>query len=336
MKKRLIALAQLAFGLAIIGFILLRLQRQGKLHEMVAALQSVAERWPLAAVGVAGFSVCLFFCVVRWNLLLRVVGVSLPFSRLWSLCFVGQFFNAFILGATGGDVIKAVYVAEQTHHKKAEVVATVFIDRVVGLAALVILTVGVMLARLPFFLQHPRTRLALAFNVVFAAVTLGGLGMLLRPNPWQRHGFLRRLEEKTALGARLRKAHDAFRLCVGHPGTIVKTVLLSLLNHTAFIACISYLGLALGLKLTFFDYLPVFLVINTIAGVPITPSGIGTRDWLCVFLLGALGVAEPAALMLSLLIYANMMAWSLIGGVVYFVYVVSGGRVPPAAVAAEP
>src|SRR2546430_8221736 len=57
-----------------------------------------------------------------------------------------MFFNAFLLGSTGGDVIKAWYVAHETHHKKAEAVATVVVDRLIGLLALFIITLIMMAA----------------------------------------------------------------------------------------------------------------------------------------------------------------------------------------------
>ena len=44
-----------------------------------------------------------------------------------------QFFNAFLLGSTGGDLLKAYYAARETHHKKTEAVVTVFVDRIIGL-----------------------------------------------------------------------------------------------------------------------------------------------------------------------------------------------------------
>ena len=74
----------------------------------------------------------LLFGVVRWRIVLAAQGLHLPLGRATRISFVAQFFNSFLLGSTGGDLIKAYYAARETHHKKTEAVTTVFVDRLVG------------------------------------------------------------------------------------------------------------------------------------------------------------------------------------------------------------
>jgi glycosyltransferase 2 family protein len=82
--------------------------------------------------------------VVRWRIVLEAQGLHLPLGRATTISFVAQFFNSFLLGSTGGDLIKAYYAARETHHKKTEAVTTVFVDRLVGLWAM-LLFAGVMM-----------------------------------------------------------------------------------------------------------------------------------------------------------------------------------------------
>src|ERR1039458_3566421 len=82
--------------------------------------------------------------IIRWRWILHVQGLDVKFFRLFSISFIGMFFNAFMLGSTGGDVIKAWYVAHETHHKKAEAVATVIVDRLIGLLALFVIALVMM------------------------------------------------------------------------------------------------------------------------------------------------------------------------------------------------
>jgi len=83
----------------------------------------------------------------RFRLLLAVQGVKLKVRRVLGLTFLGYFFNNFMLGLTGGDVVKAYYVTRDTH-KRTEAVVTVFLDRVVGLIALAFLAGGMVVANL--------------------------------------------------------------------------------------------------------------------------------------------------------------------------------------------
>jgi uncharacterized membrane protein YbhN (UPF0104 family) len=115
-------------------------------------------------------------------------------------------------------------------------------------------------------------------------------------------------------------------MCLSHRGLLTRTVAISLVNHVIFIACIFYLGRALGITLPFVDYLTVFPIILAVSAVPVTPGGLGTREAMSKWLLGSLGVPATRAVPLSLLVYATVLGWSLVGGVVYLWYVCRRGR----------
>jgi hypothetical protein len=93
------------------------------------------------------FGVIPVVASIRWYWLLRVQGVVIPVTRAVSLAFLGYFFNNFMLGLTGGDIVKAFYVARETH-KKTEAVVTVFLDRIVGLIALAALAAAMVLVNI--------------------------------------------------------------------------------------------------------------------------------------------------------------------------------------------
>lgn len=329
MKKKALTFIQFALGFLLMGFIFWKLNRSGEIAKFTAALRLAAGNWPLLLVAVACVGICIFLCVQRWNLILRAQGFVLPFPRLSALYFVGQFFNAFLFGATGGDLVKAYYVASETHHRKTEVVSTVFIDRMIGLIGLIILTTAVMVFRLPFFLSAAPTRAALAINLVQLCATVAGIVLIARKNVFEQSALFRRLEQRTTLGQALARAYSAFQFCLRDPALLFKTTLLSIANHAGFIVCIFYLGLALDVNMSFLDYLTVFPVINSVAALPLTPSGLGTRESMCMYLLGVFGVSAGTAVTLSLFMYGSILVWSLAGGVVYFFFIYLRGQTPP-------
>ena len=59
-------------------------------------------------------------------------------ARTFVLNMVGCFYSTFMLGTTGGDVLKAYYASKQTPHR-TEAVMSVLVDRAIGLLALIIL-----------------------------------------------------------------------------------------------------------------------------------------------------------------------------------------------------
>ena len=87
------------------------------------------------------FVVYLFSIVViayRWQVLLRAHQIPLSLGRTTTLYFIGHFFNNFLPTSIGGDAIRA-YSAGVDIGKQANAFASVFIERFVGLFAIVTL-----------------------------------------------------------------------------------------------------------------------------------------------------------------------------------------------------
>ena len=83
---------------------------------------------------------------IRLVWMLAVQDVKLSYWNATKLSYAGNFFNFAMPGMVGGDLIKAYYITRFTH-RKTEAVTIVFLDRVIGLLGLVILsTITMMIA----------------------------------------------------------------------------------------------------------------------------------------------------------------------------------------------
>ena len=122
-------------------------------------------------VSVLLVGIAIFAGVVRWRIVLEASGLHLALGRATSISFVAQFFNSFLLGSTGGDLIKAYYAARETHHKKTEAVTTVFVDRSVGLWSM-LLFASLMMAPNYAMLRASRDVGVPALFILAAAVLL--------------------------------------------------------------------------------------------------------------------------------------------------------------------
>ena len=76
----------------------------------------------------------------RWQLLLRAKGIAVPIGWLTRTYFVALFLGQFLPAAMGGDAVRAVELARRTR-RAPEAVASVLIDRLVGVVSLVALAV---------------------------------------------------------------------------------------------------------------------------------------------------------------------------------------------------
>ena len=288
-------------------------------HHLLESFRKISTIWFGLAILCMGLVVlCAIF---RWQWILQVQGLELTFKRACSITFVGMFFNAFMLGATGGDVIKAWYVARETHHKKAEAVATVIVDRIIGLLGLFIIALvmmGVFYHRV-FDDGRLRTFAIITLAVVCATVLITIAG--LWKGAADRLPGLRSWLQKIPKYDTLRRMIEAYRVYASHPAVLIKTLLVTFGVHGFSMLTIVCVGKGLGITqaglVDYFLYLPI---INSVAAIPITISGFGLREGMYVAMFSRVGVPAAAALAMSLLGYLATLFWSIVGAGFYLTH----------------
>jgi hypothetical protein len=269
----------------------------------------------LASTAVVGLA--LFIGVVRWRIVLEAQGLHLPLGRATRISFVAQFFNSFLLGSTGGDLIKAYAAARETHHKKTEAVTTVFVDRMVGLWTM-LLFAGIMmppnygLLRASGELAAPALVILAMLGALSVVLGLAFWGGVSKRFPRARHQ-LRRLPK----GHLLERALDSCRQFGKQPDFLLKTVAISLFLNVLWVVQVSILGAGLALRIPVMALLVIVPIIFCISALPITPNGLGVRENLFVMMLAVIAVPRTAALSVSLIASAEGLFWSLAGGLVY-------------------
>jgi hypothetical protein len=268
-------------------------------------------------VSVLLVGLALLVGVVRWRIVLEALGLHLPLGRATRISFVAQFFNSFLLGSTGGDLIKAYYAARETHHKKTEAVTTVFVDRLVGLWSM-LLFASLMMAPNYGLLRASRD---VGVPSLLILAMLGGLSVALALAFWggvskkipQAREFLRRLPK----GAVLECALDSCRQFGKQKSFLLKTIAISLMVNVIWVVQIIVLGQGLGLSIPPMALFVIVPVIFCISALPLTPNGLGVRENLFVLMLAAIKVPKTAALSVSLIASAQGLFWSLAGGLIY-------------------
>jgi uncharacterized protein (TIRG00374 family) len=127
-------------------------------------------QWYLLAAILCGMNI--FATLVRWYVLVRAQDLPFSFGSAMGIGMVGYFFNTFLPGSVGGDLVKAAAIARE-QSRRTVAVATVLVDRIVGLWALVALIAvigGIYWASDPAFIQSKPT-LLVCVSAAFAVVT---------------------------------------------------------------------------------------------------------------------------------------------------------------------
>jgi glycosyltransferase 2 family protein len=313
-------------------------QRQGQDWSQLTAAQQRQAAWAVGptelwktltlvnpgwlALSLVCMGLTLVLGVIRWRSVLRVAGLPLPFSRTLEISLVAHFFNSFLLGSTGGDLFKAYYAAQETHHQKTEAVVAVVADRLIGLFAMLLFASLMIIGHLGLLARHQPLMAAslliggmlMACGALIALSFWGGLS-----NAWPKaRTWLRSLPK----GELLERTLNACRIFGRERRVLGGALGLSMLLNVACVLQFMALARGLDLELSPSRLFLVVPVVICIAALPITPSGLGLRENLFVVLLAhsSIGVSATDALSLSLLAFAGSLAWSLLGGLVYLTF----------------
>src|SRR2546423_2403236 len=153
MKKILVTIFQVTVTVGVLYWVYHDPNRRA---QMVEALRNAEYRWVVMAI--LAYAVVETAAAFRWHILLKVQNIHLSVPRLTGLFFIGLFYNQFLPGGTGGDIIKSYYLLKETPDKKAGALLAVVFDRFIGLVALVALTATLIALRYDFLAQKPETR----------------------------------------------------------------------------------------------------------------------------------------------------------------------------------
>ncbi|MGE3311967.1 MAG: YbhN family protein [Limisphaerales bacterium] len=285
--------------------------------ELGRTLIGVRTGWLAASIGLWGLTIVMGSW--RWLLILRSQGLDPGFRKTLEISLVAHFFNSFLLGSAGGDVLKAYYAARVTRHMKTEAVTTVLLDRVLGLFTMLGFAVVLMAPNVELILAHRETQiLAVVVLGMFAASSIV-LWLSLRGGVSGVFPRARQLLAKLPKGELLSRGIEAGRNLGRKPGMVLRTVLASVLLTVLCVLQLLTLIWGYGIEAPLAPLSFVVPSVICISALPLTPNGLGVRDNLYMYLLSLpqIGISAGTAVAISLVAYACSLVWSAIGGVLY-------------------
>jgi len=270
------------------------------------------------------YSGSLYLSIERLNILLCIQNIQIHKWDITKLTMIGIFFSLVIPGAVSGDLIKMVYLAKQSEKKKTEAVLTIFLDRVIGMLGLMVVTAALILWYLPWI-----NKLGSHYKYIQSAILGLGLGsifgvltfFLLLLQSYKKIKFTGKLygwvhsklpQKLLLLVDRLIVAIDLYQ---NNVKVILKTILLSMLIHIWLGANLFLVGRCVGESImNLRDYMLASQVGNLIAVLPITPGGVGTRDIGAAIILKTLGAIPEMAGVIPIIMTLIIIFWRLVGG----------------------
>ncbi len=232
--------------------------------------------------------------ISRWVLLLRSIAVPIPAWSVARIFFITSFVGTAL--PTGGADVTRAYALSQHTHAPREALASVLVDRLLGLSALLVLGVaGLTLWTREVELPLTSVVVALIFAASVTVLCTFWADRILRKS-------LPMLLQNTRLGQCLILVADGVGHYRGQRGVLVIVFGLSLMVQWLRILEVFLLGSGLHLDVGLSYYLLIMPVGLLILMLPISIAGIGLPQGVLVWLLRPVGVLDAESFALSTLV----------------------------------
>lgn len=241
----------------------------------------------------------------------RVHGIRLSVARLFQISCISTLYGLALPGSLSGGVVRWYRIGKlQRSHSTAA--ALIVFERLSGTAVLAVLgVIGWLLdARAPTAPGFVWVFVAAA--VVFLSATLGSISHLSdRLSAWlsarRASGIFERLRASSARALEAATRHRDLSV-------VLWTVSLSAAVHLTATGGLYLMATALGLNLSYATMLWLRACTFVITAAPLTPAGLGVREFSTLLLLGLIGVDADQAVALSLLQSAAILFFAALGG----------------------
>lgn len=247
----------------------------------------------------------------QWRVLLQGETIRFDLADLINLYLVGTAFSHFLPTGMGGDAVKAVYVGRESGKSEGSVSAVVM-SRVTGFFGMLLIAIVVLI----FQYKHFSLSVMLWFltlslivgGMIFGAVFFVTLLPKIFKGKWTQHRIF-------ASASNIGKALSA---TAKRP----RSLGIATIYGTVFwiIACLNYYtyAIAIGMHIPLYFYFVAIPLVSLVTFLPISINGFGIRESAFVYIFSTVHVTSTTALLLALLMDAQVLFFGVVGGCLYF------------------
>lgn len=292
------AIAVLLLKVAASAAILCWLVWQAWTTDQFSRLWSEPKSWGWLVVAIAATAGAHLAGFLRWYWMGHALGLPLTVLESVRIGLIGCFFSLVAFGVVGGDTLRAWYAARQSPGRRAEAVASVFLDRAIGMLTMFAFAAAGWwfcagrLQRSGDLVPVQAIRWLCLFSLAVAVAGFAGLGLMMLVGRFRRTALWRWLEKLPRIGPLVHRVTGIFLLyrhrydAIG--GCIALSVVVNLLFALSIWSVARFLpgehpGLAGHLVIA-----PVSMVANV---VPL-PGGLGSMEAVLGFLYRGFLLAE--------------------------------------------
>jgi len=249
-------------------------------------------------------TISTYIAGARWYLIMHLLDFHEHLFYFIRSYFKGSFFNQVLPGSVGGDAVRVYELISDGNDKKDSFYG-VFVDRVIGLVGLLVLT---MVSNIAFYGEFPLW----LFQYINIITAIGILGFILMMN-LHRFTFLKELAYINLffrLGERLKKLYTKKR-------TLLLHIFISVIVHIFSVLSIFMIALSINMQLPLTVFLIAIPPVLLLTIVPISLAGWGVREGAMVYILTFIGALQSDVLTVSI-VYGIILILSSLPGAYFW------------------
>ncbi len=252
---------------------------------------------------------------LRWSCLLRLQKIDYPF-RSSTLAYLSSMYLGLVTPGRIGDFAKVLYLKNEQDISFSRGFSSVFVDRLFDLLILLLMAcAGVLTFALP-------TNVLLILLVILLLLAAGIVVFTVDSVGRRLIHFLLKLVLPRKRQDIARDKFDIFYSAVQQlkkPG-IINALLLSVAAYAIFYLQCYLIARSVNISISYLNAAFSISTANLVSLLPISISGIGTRDATLISIFSVLDLSKESALVFSILfLFISNISTCLIGAVAWFV-----------------
>ena len=266
-KRLLTILLKIAISAVIIGYLVYDATQSKEHGNVFANLRNQPKQWDMLAAAWVFCLVAVWLTFVRWWYLVRALDIDCHFRDAVRISYWGYLVNLAPLGIVGGDLVKAMMLGHEHPSHRAKALASVLVDRVIGLYILfIVASVAILLTG---FWRIDEIRWVCYLTFILTVVGTLGLGIVMGPDLTDGRA-IRAIRGIPRIGRHLESLIVAVRMYNRKPLVLVLSSLMTVGVHLSFAVGCYFIACGLpGKHLSLADHLVVMPLSSAMGVVPL-------------------------------------------------------------------
>ncbi|NEO42230.1 MAG: flippase-like domain-containing protein [Moorea sp. SIOASIH] len=309
-KKLILTIIKCGVSIALLSWAL----RKTNLPDIFEAVSSA--NIPLLMAAFVVYLASYYIRAHRWRVLLLAQNVKATIPYLYKSYMVSIFFSNFLPSTIGGDAVRA-YDAWRLGTSKSVALATVFLDRFLGLLGLMLFGLGALFFSQKLIAQLPLLHL---WVMLGTAVIMLVVSMIFIPSQKISSVISKiKLPFWHHIKNKVLNIIKAFLAFGNRKHALAMSMGLSLMVQISVIGHYYLIAKALDLPVPLLSFFVIIPLVSLIMVLPVSINAIGLRENAFVFFFGAYdyNLGRPEAIAFAWLAYGIVIIQGLLGGIVY-------------------